>query len=73
MKAAFHVGDRVTFRMERAARVQGTIIEDQGPIGARGRRMYHIEVPMDSDEPTVFVMPEEDLEACSNGSPWPIS
>src|SRR5438046_35727 len=58
---AFHVGDRVTFALGKR-KVSGVVIEDRGRLGVGGRRLYRVEVPMDPDEPALYMMPEEDLE-----------
>jgi hypothetical protein len=61
-KARFKVGDWVTFLIgTRNAVVQ--IIEDRGPIGVKGRRLYRIERQFEDREPDRFEMPEEDLAA----------
>ena len=63
-KPRFKVGDWVTFLMGyRNVVVQ--IIEDRGPIGVKGRRLYRIERHFDDGdrEPDRFEMPEEDLTA----------
>jgi len=41
--------------------VFATIVEDRGPIGAHGRRLFTIAVHADPHEPSVFEMPEDDL------------
>ena len=63
-KPQFKVGDWVTFAIgDRNILVQ--IIEDRGPIGVKGRRLYRIERRFNDDdiEPHRFEMPEEDLKA----------
>ena len=42
----FRVGDRVTFKFG-ISRVTGTIIEDRGPIGVKGQRLFAIRFKMD--------------------------
>lgn len=61
----FHVGDWVTFLFG-VERVRGVILEDRGPIGARGRQMFFVEVPLKHDEPLRFEMPADDLEPAPN-------
>ena len=58
--AAFHVGDRVKFPLVTQT-VRGVIVEDRGPLGVGGRRLYRVEVPLDPDEPMFYTMPENDL------------
>ena len=61
-KPRFKVGDWVTFPYgTRNATAQ--IIEDRGPIGVKGRRLYRIEIHFDDREPSRFEMPEDDLKA----------
>src|SRR5438093_1569217 len=58
---AFQVGDRVRFVLNNR-KVWGVIIEDRGNIGVGGRRLFYVEVPLDPDEPMVFLMPADELE-----------
>jgi hypothetical protein len=41
--------------------VPGTIIEDRGPLGVGGRRLYRVEVSIVPGETDSFDMPEDDL------------
>jgi hypothetical protein len=43
-------------------RVNGVIVEDRGPIGVGGRRLYRIEVALVPQEHVSFEMAEEDLQ-----------
>jgi hypothetical protein len=47
----FHVGDEVTFRFV-VTPVRGVVVEDRGPLGVGGRRLYGVKFRMDevSDE-----------------------
>jgi hypothetical protein len=57
----FKVGDWVTFPYgTRNAIAQ--VIEDRGPIGVRGRRLYRIEIQFEDREPARFEMPEEEMK-----------
>jgi hypothetical protein len=56
----FRVGDRVRFTMG-LRDVAATVVEDRGPIGVGGRRLFTVSVPADPFEPRVFEMPEDDL------------
>ncbi len=42
--------------------VLAQIIEDRGPLGVRGRRLYRIRLALGQEEPTTFEAPEEDLK-----------
>lgn len=61
MKQDFRVGDRVTF-LRGAGREKGTVIEERGPIGVQGRRLYHVEVPNDPFDPTTYEVSEDEME-----------
>lgn len=56
------VGDRVSFRLG-VRRVKGTIIEDRGPIGFKGRRLLAVRVRRRNSEDLVIEMPAEELRA----------
>jgi hypothetical protein len=62
-KATFHVGDRVRFLFG-TQKVTGTVKEDRGPIGVKGRRLYLVHVVMEppSTEIVRIELPAEDLE-----------
>src|SRR5262245_22417245 len=66
---SFQVGDRVRFQLGRR-KVSGKIVEDRGPIGVGGRRLYIVHLFRDPDEPAPFLMPAEELEAEKDGGPW---
>ena len=59
-QARFKVGDWVSFPLG-AMHVVARILEDTGPIGHLGRRLYRIEIPVEDGEPDRFVMPEESM------------
>src|SRR5262245_57303192 len=59
--ALFHFGDYATFLLG-DLRVRGMIVESEGLIGAGGRRLYRVEVPMDPLDPYVYVVAESELE-----------
>jgi hypothetical protein len=42
------------------------IVEDHGPIGIGGRRLFRIEVFADPDEPIPFLVPADELEPEDN-------
>jgi hypothetical protein len=62
--ALFRVGDWVTFRYG-AGDVTAQVIEDRGPLGVNGRRLYRVRLTRDFAEPDSFELPEEELAAAS--------
>lgn len=70
--ALFRVGDRVGFDLV-GRRLTGTIVEDHGPHGIRGRRLFRVEVPIDPDEPMTMYLTENEIEAIPPGSEPPPS
>ena len=60
-KPRFRVGDPVSF-LYGPRRVSGKVIEDRGPLAAHGRRIYLVQPVIGQDEPTMFEVPEDDLE-----------
>ena len=60
----FHVGDWVTFPFGFQNAV-AKIIEDRGPIGVKGRRLYRVELLRDGLEPDRFEVREDDLTTAS--------
>ena len=61
-KTKFRKGDRVRFRMPTHS-VQGTVREDRGPIGIKGRHLYLVEFAADPGSPSQVELPAEKLEA----------
>jgi hypothetical protein len=61
----FQVGDWVSFRygLWKTSRVQ--VIEDRGPLGVHGGRIYRVRLEIPDAEPTTFEAREEDLESAS--------
>jgi hypothetical protein len=57
----FHVGDRVRF-IWGVTPVVGQIVEDRGPIGVGGRRLYRVEVHEDPYFHLVTEMPAVEFE-----------
>jgi hypothetical protein len=45
--------------------VLAQVVEDRGPIGYRGRRLYGVRLDFALGESTTFEVPEEDLEAAT--------
>jgi hypothetical protein len=60
-KPKFKVGDRVRFDWP-SYKVWGTIIEDRGPLGVNGRRLYVVSSPSDPFEPDIRTIGEDELE-----------
>ena len=59
--AAFSVDDVVRFPLG-PRKAHGVIIEDRGPIGVQGRRIYRVRVDHDPDDSEAFEMPGEEME-----------
>jgi hypothetical protein len=55
------VGDWVTFKSG-VRPVFALIIEDRGPLGVNGRRLYRIRLERPYTEPDMFTMPEDEME-----------
>src|SRR4051794_21294725 len=61
----FHTGDWVSFSYG-PSRVLAKVLEDRGPLGVRGRRLYRVQPPADQfEESSPFEMPEDELETAS--------
>ncbi len=56
----FGLGDRVRLRFGAKA-VTGTIVEDRGRIGIRGRRLLRVRVNIDSGQETFVEVPVDEL------------
>ena len=61
-KKTFHTGQLVTFKYGTRS-VQGTIKEDRGPIGMKGRVLYLVEFPSEapSSELSRIELPADQL------------
>src|SRR5262245_9787993 len=57
----FHVRDRVRVLRNRRL-VSAEVVEDLGPVGMKGRRLYRVDVFQDPYDPFSSVRPEEELE-----------
>jgi hypothetical protein len=64
----FRVGDRIKILLGERWE-EGVVVEDRGPLGGGGRRIYRISVPMPPAEPWEAEVPVEWLVAaeCSDG------
>ena len=51
--------------------MSGVIVEDRGPIGVQGRRLFQVSIPMDPHEPMMVELPENEMEAV-NGETEPV-
>jgi hypothetical protein len=58
----FRVGDRVRL-LHGFPGIIAEVIEDRGPIGFRGRRLYTVKFRVDEWNEITTERPEEDLEA----------
>lgn len=64
-KPTFCVGDRVSFRFG-THMVVATIIEDRGFIGAGGRQLLRVQLPVEeTDEFREFEVPAEDVKSAA--------
>jgi hypothetical protein len=71
-KPAFQVGDWVRFQYG-VQQVPGVIIEDRGLLGFGGCRLYHVNVPIDPDEPMLCLVDEDQMEPGEPpGAPDPV-
>jgi hypothetical protein len=57
----FRVGDDVVF-LYGPQKVAGEIVEDRGPLGEYGRRLYRVRINGAQEDETTFEIPEEDIE-----------
>jgi hypothetical protein len=63
-KPRFRVGDVVAF-LYGPQKVPGEIVEDRGPLGVYGRRLYRVRIDRGHDDTTILEIPEEEIEG-----PW---
>jgi hypothetical protein len=57
----FRVGDVVAF-LYGPQMVPGEIVEDRGPLGVYGRRLYRVRIDSGEDHTTTFEIPEEHID-----------
>ena len=62
----FRVGDRVRI-LHGFRGMIAEVIEDRGPIGFRGRRLYTVKLRLDPWNEHTSELPEESLEAVDSG------
>jgi hypothetical protein len=61
-ESLFRVGDRVRFQLWNR-KIDGVIVEDRGPLGVGGRRLYGIEYRHDTPpDPLYIELPGEEFE-----------
>ena len=58
----FRAGDPVRF-LYGTEKVSGEILEDRGPLGEFGRRLYRVRINVGRDDESSFEIPEEDIES----------
>jgi len=58
---SFQVGDRVTFNLG-DKQITGTIVEDRGRIGVKGRRLFAVRAKLDRVADSVIEIPAEELK-----------
>ena len=63
----FRVGDSVRF-LYGPQKVAGEIVEDRGPLGDHGRRLYRVRINAGRDDELSFEIPEEDIESRDQNS-----
>lgn len=56
------VGDRVRFTFG-SREIEGDIVEDRGPIGVGGRRLYTVRAEMDPTDELLLELPADELHA----------
>ncbi|MCI0699467.1 MAG: hypothetical protein L0241_00080 [Planctomycetia bacterium] len=64
-KPKFRVGEWVAYTSGISRHV-AEVIEDVGPVGARGRRFYRLREPIWYGEPVEYELPETSLEPATH-------
>jgi hypothetical protein len=64
---SFRVGDRVRVDFGRR-KLLGVIVEDRGALGAHGRRLFQVDIPMDPFDPMSVELPEDEIESMPAGA-----
>jgi hypothetical protein len=57
----FRIGDWVTF-LYGPKKVSAKVVEDRGPLGVHGQRLYRVQLNEDLGDSSAFEMPENELE-----------
>ena len=60
-KATIHIGDLVKF-LYGTKKVTGTVKEDRGPIGVKGRRLYLVHFSPEPEYSSQIELPADQLE-----------
>lgn len=58
---ALKVGSPVRF-LWGARKIEGVVVEDRGPLGVNGRRLYGVQYHLEYDEPRVIELPASEIE-----------
>jgi hypothetical protein len=66
----FRVGDQVRI-LHGFRGMTGEVVEDRGPIGVHGRRLYAVKIRLDPWNEYSSELPEESLEAADNSAKPP--
>jgi hypothetical protein len=66
-KATVKVGDVVRFTSG-PTKVTGKVIEDRGPLGIGGRRLYRVRFTLDPEFTAEIEMPAEEFEVVRDGA-----
>lgn len=61
------VGDRVSFTLV-GRRVSGVIVEDRGPLGKGGIRLFSVKARLSQETETVFELPADALRASAKAA-----
>jgi len=62
----FCVGDRVQIPSGRFP-LEGEVVEDRGPLGVGGRRLYRVRLFMETDEPMYMELPASEMIRVETG------
>lgn len=64
----FHVGDKVRLLIRFDGKVTGEVVEDRGPFGIGGQRIYGVRCRIDPWNEITTEVAEENLEAVPTSS-----
>jgi hypothetical protein len=67
-KATIHIGDRVRFQFGKS-KVTGTVKEDRGPIGVKGRNLYLIYFSPEPNYSSQIELPADEIELVQENVP----
>jgi hypothetical protein len=59
----FHVGDKVRLLIQYDGMITGEVVEDRGPLGIGGQRIYGVRCRLDQWNEITTEVDEENLEA----------